>query len=285
MKKVLIGVGVGCGLLILVGIGVVVAGGVFLKKTFGGTVEAAQKMAAQGQELAELDQRGGFKPPPEGDVLALDAKRLEAYFAVRQATLPVFKALEAKADAFEKEHGGKEGKNDVNVGAAVDATNLLMSMTADVRAAYIDGLKQHGMSPSEFQTITTTVYTSLMAEGLEQAQGAMKQGREAMEKQLAELDKKLEGDSLSDEERNQLEEMRGHLQDSIEAMEKGEANPGLANLTEAGRKVAAANVVLLKKYEQQVQTMASAAFDSFLLGGDSSSSAQSGESAPQEEED
>jgi hypothetical protein len=281
MKKVLIGVGVGCGLLLLLGVGAVVGLGLMAKKTFGGTIEATQKMAAQGEELAKLNQASSFRAPPEGEMLALDAKRLEAYFAVRQAALPAFKALEEKADAFEREHGGKEGKNKPNIGAALDATNLMMTMTADVRGAYIEALKKHDMSPLEFQTITTTVYTSLMAESMEQAQGAMKQGREAMENQLAELDKKLEGDSLSDEERTQLEEARGHLQNAIESMEKNEANPG--TLSEAGKKVATANVALLKQHEAQVQSMASSAFDAFLLG-DGTPTVQAGEDS-QEDED
>jgi hypothetical protein len=121
-----------------------------------------------------------------------------------------------------------------------------------------------------------------MADGMEQAQGALKQSREAMEKQLAALDKKLEGDSLSDEERTQTEEAQTHLRTAIEAMEKGEANPGLGNLTAEGRKVAAANVVLLKTYDKQVQAMASSAFDSFLLGG-SGTDAPEGASAQEDD--
>jgi hypothetical protein len=282
MKKVLIGVGVGCGLIILVGVGLLVAGGLWAKNTFGGSIEAGQKIAAQEKELAKLNQSLGFEAPPEGEVLALDAKRLETYFAVREAALPVFKAMEQKADAFEKEHGGEDNKKNPNFGAAMDAANMMMTMTVDVRAAYLEGLKKHGMSPAEFQTITTTVYTSLMADGMEQAQGALKQSREAMEKQLAALDKKLEGDSLSDEERTQTEEAQTHLRTAIEAMEKGEANPGLGNLTAEGRKVAAANVVLLKTYDKQVQAMASSAFDSFLLGG-SDTDAPEGASAQEDD--
>lgn len=278
MKKVLIGVGVGCGLLILVGVGLLVAGGMFMKKTFGGTFEAGQKMAAQEQELTKLNESHAFQSPPEGEVLALDAKRLENYFAVRETALPVFKALEQKADAFEKEYGG-ENNNNANIGAAVEATNMVMSMTVDVRAAYIEGLKKHAMSPAEFQAITTTVYTSLMAEGMEQVQGAMKQNREAMEKQLTDLDKKLQDESLSEEQRMQLEEAQSQLQNAIEATEKA---PGMGTLSEEGKKVAAANVALLKKYENQVQTMANSAFDSFLLG-DSGDDAQAGESAAEDE--
>ncbi|WP_164017831.1 hypothetical protein [Pyxidicoccus trucidator] len=266
MKKVLIGVGIGCGVILLLGIGAVVAGGFLFKKTFGGTLEAGQKMSAQEEQLTKLNQEHTFQAPPQGEVLALEPKRLETYFAVRESALPAFKALEQKAEAFEQEHGGEEGKKNPSFSAAMDATNLMMSMMVDVRAAYIEGLKQHDMSPAEFQTITGTVYASLMAEGLDQAREGMKQGRAALEKQLEEMDTKLEGDALSDEERTQLEEAQGQLQAAIDAMDQGAGQAG-EPLSEEGRKVTAANVALLKKYEDRVQLMANAAFDSFVLGG------------------
>ncbi|MFP2913417.1 hypothetical protein ACLESD_52170 [Pyxidicoccus sp. 3LFB2] len=263
MKKVLIGVGIGCGVILLLGIGAVVAGGFLFKKTFGGTLEAGQKMSAQEEQLAKLNQEHTFQTPPEGQVLALEPKRLETYFAVRQTALPAFKALEEKAEAFEKEHGGEAGKNNPSFSAAMDATNLMMTMMVDVRAAYIEGLKQHGMSPAEFQSITGTVYASLMAEGMDQAREGMKQGQAALKQQLAEMDTKLAGDSLSEDERTQLEEAQGQIQAAIDSMEQNAGEP----LTEEGRKVMAANVALLKKYEDRVQLMANSAFDSFVLGG------------------
>lgn len=273
MKKVLIGVGIGCGVILLLGIGAVVAGGFLLKKTFGGTLEAGQKMSAQEEQLTQLNQEHAFQTPPEGQVLALEPKRLETYFAVRESALPAFKALEQKAEAFEKEHGGEAGKNNPSFSAAMDATNLMMSMMVDVRAAYIEGLKKHGMSPAEFQSITGTVYASLMAEGMDQAREGMKQGQAALKQQLAEMDKKLQGDSLSEDERTQLEEAQGQLQAAIDSMEQQDTG---APLTEEGRKVMAANVVLLKKYEDRVQLMANSAFDSFVLGGASTDFAGGG---------
>ena len=266
MKKVLIGVGIGCGVILLLGIGVMVAGGMFLKNKFGGTLEAGQKMSSQEQELVKLNQEHAFQAPAQGEVLALEPKRLETYFAVRQSALPAFKALEAKAENFKKEHGGEEGNQNPSFSAAMEATNLMMSMMVDVRAAYIEGLKQHGMSPAEFQSITGTVYASLMAEGMDQAQEGMKQGQAALQKQLAEMDKKLQGDSLSDAERTQMEEAQGQLQAAIDSLAQGAGQAG-DTLSEEGRKVTAANVALLKKYEDRVQLMANAAFDTFVLGG------------------
>ena len=268
MKKVLIGVGIGCGVLMLVGFGLLVAGGMWVKNKVGGSIEAAQRMQAQEQELVQLNQSHPFQAPPEGEVLELDAKRMDTYLAIREGAMPVFKDFEQKSKAFEEKYGG-EGNKDANVGAAMEAASLMMGLAADVRAAYIDNLKKHGMSPVEFQTITSTVYASMMADGMEKMQGVMAEGREALDKQLEELDQKLESDSLSDEERKALEEARTQLQATADSLgQQQEDAPG--GLSEGAKKVAAANVELLKKYEDRVQVMANAAFDGFILGGASS---------------
>lgn len=266
MKKVLIGVGIGCGVIILVGFGLLFAGGMWVKNKFGGTFEAAQKMQVQEQELAQLNQGHPFQPPPQGEVLALDAKRLDTYFSVREGALPVFKAFEQKTKEFEDKYGGEEEKKNANIGAAMEAANLMMGLVADVRAAYIDNLKKHGMSPAEFQTITSTVYASVMAEGMAQVQDAMAKGREGMQKQLDELDAKLASDTLSDEERTLLEDAQSQLQATLDSMEEGMGPGGQDELSAESKKVAAANVALLKKYEERVTVMANTAFDGFVMG-------------------
>ena len=267
MKKVLIGVGIGCGVIILVGIGALFAGGMWVKNKFGGSIEAAQQMQTQEQELARLNQSHAFQAPPQGEVLALDPKRLDTYLAVREEAMPVFKSFEEKSQAFEKEYGTKDGQQNPSFSAALEAANLMMGLVSDVRAAYISGLKKHGMSPAEFQTITATVYTSMMADGMEQARGAMAQGREQLDKQMEELDAKLAGDSLSEEERTQLEEAQSQLQATMDSMDEGLGQGGQGELSAEAKKVAAANVELLKKYEARVEVMANTAFDTFVLGG------------------
>ncbi|NMO22650.1 hypothetical protein HPC49_41750 [Pyxidicoccus fallax] len=264
MKKVLIGVGIGCGVIMLVGVGLLVAGGIWAKNTFGGTFEAAQKMQAQELELVQLNQSHPFQAPPEGEVLALDSKRMDTYFAIRAEAMPVFKNFEQKSKEFEEKHGGDDNKN-ANFSAAMEGANLLVGLVADVRTAYIASLKKHGMSPAEFQSITSTVYTTMMAEGMAQAKVAMAEGRKSMEKEIAELDKKLESDSLSDEERTALEQSRDGLQAAVDSLDSQEDAPGA--LSEKGQKVAAANAELLKKYDDRVQMMANAAFDGFVTGG------------------
>ena len=266
MKKVLIGVGIGCGVIILVGFGLLFAGGMWVKNKFGGTIEAAQKMQVQEQELVQLNQSHPFQPPPQGEVLALDAKRLDTYLSVREGALPVFKSFEEKAKAFEDKYGGEEGKKNADIGAAMEAANLMMGMVADVRASYIDNLKKHGMSPAEFQTITSTVYASMVAEGMAQVQDAMAQGREKLEQQLDELEEKLASDTLSEEERAQLEEAQGQLQVTLASLDEGTAQGAQGELSDEAKKVAAANVELLKKYEERVTVMAHTAFDGFVMG-------------------
>jgi hypothetical protein len=217
MKQVLIGVGIGCGVLLLAGVGLVVAAGSWAKDHLGGAFEATQRLQAQEAELVRLDTRYPFEDAPRGQVLALDEKRLDAYLAVREETLPVFKAFEQKSEAFEQRHGDTNPGQAEEIHAAVAATNLSVGLAVDVRAAYIAGLTKHGMSPAEFQALTHTLRTSLLAEG---------------------------------------------------------AAPEDSGLSEEARKVAAANVALLRKNEARLGVLAHAAFDGFILGGARGASAQ-----------
>ncbi|GEL74236.1 hypothetical protein [Myxococcus virescens] len=265
MKKVLIGLGIGCGVFILAGIGLMLAGGIWAKNKFGGSIEAMQAIQAQEQELTQLNASNSFKAPPEGQVLPLDEQRLLAYLTVRESALPAFKAFEAKSKEFEAQHAG-DGDEKPGFNAAVDAASLFMGLMADVRKAYIAGLKAQEMSPAEFQSITTTVYASMVADSLDQIGAAAAQGWKMMVTQLAEVDKRLADDSLADEERAQLEEARAQLQETLDAIEEPGANEEQP-LSEASKKAAAANVELLKKHKERVELMANVAFDGFVLGG------------------
>ncbi len=266
MKKVLIGLGIGCGVFILAGIGLMLAGGIWAKNKFGGSIEAVQKIKAQEDELQQLNAGSPFTPPPEGQVLPLEEKRLLAYLSVREAALPAFKAFEAKSQEFEAKHQG-DGAEKPGFNAAVDAANMFMTLMVDVRTAYIAALKEQGMSPAEFQNITTTVYASMVADSTDQIRAMAEQGRKMMATQLAEVDKRLAGGSLSDEERAQLEESRAQLQETLDSIEESSANDDSEPLSEASKKAAAANVELLKKHKDRVELVANVAFDGFVLGG------------------
>lgn len=165
MKKVLIGLGIGCGVLLLAGVGLMVAAGFWAKRNLGGTFEAAQQIQAQEAELVQLNSSYPFEPPAQDALLALDEKRLDTYLAVREETLPVFKTFEQKSAEFEEKYGDKNQGQSPDFSAAMAATNLMMGLVVDVRSAYIAGLKKHGMSPAEFQALTRTLQTSMVAEG------------------------------------------------------------------------------------------------------------------------
>jgi hypothetical protein len=210
MKKVLIGVGIGCGVLLLAGVGLAVAAGYWAKNNLGGTIEATQRIQSQEEELVKLNTSYPFQAPAQGELVALDEKRLNTYLSVREETLPVFKTFEQKAEEFEQKYGGQNEGQAPDIRAAMAATNLMMGLVVEVRSAYIAGLKKHGMSPAEFQELTRTLQTSMLAEG---------------------------------------------------------ATPEASGLTEEARKVAAANVALLRKDEGRIGALANAAFDGFILGG------------------
>ncbi|MCP3098232.1 hypothetical protein LZ198_04990 [Myxococcus sp. K15C18031901] len=265
-NKVIIGLGIGCGVILLGVVGVFVAGGIWAKNTFGGTVEAAKKMQDQEKDLVALNRSHPFKAPAEGEVLALDEQRLATYLSVREASLPVFKSYEEKSKAFQEKHKTNEEGAQPGLDAALEATNLLMALSADVRAAYIAGLKEHQMSPAEFQAITGTVYASMVADSTEALKKMGAQSKKMMEKQLAELDKRLESGKLSDEERTETQQARDDLKQSMDALDE-ELGGSQGELSAEAKKNAAANVALLKKYEDRVKTMANVAFDGFVMGG------------------
>ncbi|NTX09915.1 hypothetical protein HUA76_03865 [Myxococcus sp. CA056] len=267
MKKVFIGLGIGCGVLILGVIAAVVVGGVWVAKKAGGSIEAVQKMQVQQKEMAELNKSHPFEAPAEGDVLSLQEERLLTYLSVRESALPVFKTYEEKSKAFQEEHDTKNADANPSFNAAMEAANLAMGMMADVRTAYIASLKKNGMSPNEFQTITSTVYASMVAEGSEAVQKMSAKAVEAMQKQLKMVDGKLENAKLSAEERAELEESRTGLQEQIEALSDAANGTGAEGLSDAAKQAAAANMALLKKHEERVKVMANAAFDGFVLGG------------------
>lgn len=267
MKKVLIGLGIGCGVLILGSLIAVFAGGayVFGKVKNSGAVAAFKKAEQQTGQLTELNKSFPFKAPADNEVLELDEERLKTYLAVREAAIPAYKLYEEKGKEFQAKYGtgdGSDGKAKADFGSTMEAVNLIAGLTVDVRAAFIDGLTQNKMSPNEFQAITQTVYSSMVADVSEQVQAGRSKAVELMEKQIAELDKKLEDTKLSEDERAGYVTMRAGLQENIDSM--SDTDEGQA-LSEASKKAAAANLALLKKHGERVKVMENSALDALLL--------------------
>ena len=262
-NKVLVGVGIGCGVLILLG---VIGGGVafyMAKKTFGGAIEAGQQMAAQENDLKELEKSYPFTAPPEGEVLALQEARLNDYLSIREAALPVFKDFEKKAEGLNNQ--GEEA----GIGDSLKAGAMLAELMPKTRGVYIENLKKHRMSPREFHAITTAIYTSAMTETMGQMNEALAGQREQSEKMLAQVRERLEDANLSEEERTQLQEQETSIQTQLDAITQAESEgSGMPQLDEKSRGMDAANMALVKKFEERIKTAYNPAFDSILMTSD-----------------
>ncbi len=268
MKKVLIGVGIGCGVLVLLGIIGVGVAGYWVKEKVGGTVASMQKAStqvkAQEKALAELNKSYPYTPPDEGEVPVLEESRLLDYLAVRERALPVFQEFEQKSQAFNEQH---EGDETPDIGAAMQAVGMATELFSNVRAAYIEGLEQHRMSPSEFHTITRTLYASLVTDVTDKAMKANAQAQASLKQTRDELREKLEDEKLSEEVRAALAQQEEMLSAQLESFptEEEEVPEGTV-LSEESKAAAAANLSLLEKHKDRIESAASLAFDGFLLG-------------------
>ncbi|MBF5046211.1 hypothetical protein FGE12_27590 [Aggregicoccus sp. 17bor-14] len=264
-KKVLIGVGVGCGVVLLLIVGVVVAGGLYVKHKVEDTTAGLSRVNEQQASLAALDKRFPFKDPGEDELLKLDEKRLEAYFAIREEALPVFKSYEEKSKAFEKKHGKADSEH-VDLGASMEAMKILGGLVADMRASYISSLEKHAMSPREFHAITRTLYSTYVAGAMQGLQAATAAQRGTLEKELEALDTKLEDEKLDDETRTGLQAQRDAIQQQLDAADQMVAEQ--APPSEKSREALAANTSLLEKNKERIQNAANPAFDVFLFSND-----------------
>jgi len=261
-NKVLVGVGIGCGVLVLLGVIAAGAGLFMFKKTFGGAIEAGQQMAAQVDDLKALEKSFPFKAPAEGEVYALQEARLNDYFSIREAALPVFKEMEQKADGLDK---GEQ----TSISDGFKASAILAEFLSKTRGVYIENLKKHRMSPSEFHAITTAIYSSAIADSMGQMNKALAEQREQSEKMLADLREQLADDNLSEEERTNLEQQESTIQAQLDAMAEMEGGAGgMPQLDEKAQGVAAANVELLQKYEERIKTAYNPALDALLMTPD-----------------
>jgi hypothetical protein len=263
-KKVLIGVGIGCGVLVLAGIGVAVAGALWAKSKVEETTAGFERVSEQQEALAELEKSFPFEAPDEDELLQLDPKRLEAYFAIREEALPVFQRFEEKGKAFEQKHG-KNDPNSPNLGAALEAVGLMGQLVADTRASYIESLQKHRMSPREFHAITGALYSTYVAGAMQGLQAATASQRATLEKGVETLDAQLESEKLSDEERTSLQTQRDALQAQLDAAEQmvAEQKP----TSEKSQAALTANAALLEQHKERIQKAANPAFDAFVLDG------------------
>jgi hypothetical protein len=264
MKKVLIGVGIGCGALVLLGVIATVVGGFWLKSKMGDAVASVQQLQAQEQEMQALEQSYPYTPPPPGEVRVLQESRLLDYLAVREAALPVFQEFEKKTQDFQQRHQDDETPD---FGAAMKAAGMATELITRVRAAYIQGLKQHRMSPREFHTITRTLYASFVSNTMEEAQLATAHARVQMEQALDDVRARLEDETLSGQERALLVEQEEMLAAQLDSFSEEGLAADVPALSEKSKAAATANMALLEKHKASIENVANLAFDGFLIGG------------------
>jgi hypothetical protein len=276
-KKVLVGVGIGCGSLVLLGLIALGVGAWWVKGKVEGIVESGQKMQVIGQDLAALDKSYPFTPPPEGEVLAIKEARLLDYLAVRETALPVYAAFEKKSEAFNAKHSDNQN---ADMNAAMQATSMMTELLVQVHGAYVEGLKQHSMSPREFRTITQTLYSSAITGMGDQVQ---KMGEQAREQALQDVRKQLENESLTEEQRTALEEQEQELLAAHDDAE--EADAAAPALSEASKAAATANLALMDKYKERITSAGSLAMDAVLFGSEGADMTGSDDVAQEQEQE
>lgn len=263
MKKVWIGLGVGCGALVLLAVVGMVGVGWYAKQKLGGAIAATENLQKQEQRLQALNAKHAFTPPAEGQVMALDPQRLEAYLAVREAGLPVFADFEKKAEAFKQETQGDQA----SIGDAMKGAGMLMELTTQVREAFIASLEQHGMSPAEFHATTQAIYSTAIGQAAQGMNKAMAEASDQMQARIEELDTKLEDAQLPEAERQALQTERDALYAQVESMGQGAQGAGQMGLAPGQDAVVTANAKLLETHKARIETAANPAFDVFIVGG------------------
>lgn len=234
MKKVWIGVGIGCGTLLLIGLGLIIAGGIFVSKAVQSTADFSQHVQAQEKELASIDARYAFTPPPAGHPLKLETARVEKYFAVRDALKPAYARFEEKSKAL-------QGKKTASVSDVMSATKMFAEVATDARAALIESLKKQEMSRREFSALTTTmVETTLNPPD----PAATKARREELKQTIAAVEKKLAAPSLPKEEKEALDDELSSDKSELESLPPDDP---------ASAEIYASNAKLMEPYKERFE--------------------------------
>ncbi|NNC16454.1 hypothetical protein HJC22_12055 [Corallococcus exiguus] len=254
-KKWILGLGLGVGGLLLVGGGLVATGYWADRQMDGAGVATLMKSQERALKTAELNARFPFQPPDAGKVLKLDEARLEAYLAVREATLPAYDVLQKESLEYVEKHG-----KDLTGGtrsAKLRAAGASMRMLGKAQASFLLNLEARGMSPQEFGRLSALVYPEPVAApdaGVATVSQPSDPANIALlEEQFAAIAPQLEDPKLSEAERLQLEQRRAGLRKYITQLEAA-----------SGKDVKDANASLLKKHAARITKAANPTFDQLL---------------------
>lgn len=256
MKKVLIGAGIGCGALILIGVVVLGAGAFWAKDKLQGVAESAQKMQKQSKDLNALNAKYPFSAPKEGEPLRLQKDRLEKYFTIRDALLPVYQRFEAKGKELEAKTKSQNGQ--ASLGDSMKAAGMVANLTTELRAAYINGLQQQGMSPSEFQYTTQAIFSAEPGTHTNDLNHAEQQ---SLEMTVKSLEQSLKNPGLSAEQKGEIQKQLDGARESLAEVNKNAA--GSVQVTQ----VHTENAKLLAPYKDRIEKEINPGLDALLISG------------------
>jgi len=276
MKKVLIGVGIGCGVLVLLGMVGLAAGGVWVSKKAGDFAASAEEFRQLDDRFSALNQRFPFTPPADGELLELEAARLEAWLEVNEQSRDTAAELEAVYGDASKTRDQIDGASTGAVIAVMEQTKRVAGAVLDVRAKLLTRLEQARMSPAEYVAITQAVITTAAADHVERARDEMAKLGASMESSRRELEAKLADPSTPAAEREALQEALERFnqgQDEMARMESG-------RLSGAQARIQAANAALVKGLEERVEAQQQTALMMLTIASGGHGSGALGPPAP-----
>jgi hypothetical protein len=270
MKKLWIGLGIGCGGLILIAVIGISVAGYYGKKALGGVIEVGQKMQAQQAELDQLNRDFPFTSPA-GALPKLDDDRVQTYLSIRDELAPVVKDFKAKGEAFDKKY---KGASDNSISATVEAAKLMSELMQQMRGKFIASLKSHRMSPAEFQTISTTILESRIA----QAAGGSGDVKQQLNAQADAMQQQLDAPGFPAASKDAMRKQVQALRDQA-----ARSNP-------ADQQTAAANSVVIAKYQARIDDKETEGTEFLLFqtggaSGPTGSSMATGSRAAEEKDD
>lgn len=246
-------VGIGCGILLLV----LLVGSLVVYKACGSTIGelwgTGRKAAQHQKQLEKLDRDFPFEAPSGDQAVRLDEGRLTAYLAIRKAAFDSFKSRTGELEALGKEMEAKKARNEQPSMVEVKKImTLAAGLVNDTRGAYVAGLTEHGMSPTEFRAITTTLYGgSGDSAPVDTAQ------QESLDRQIAQ--KKVDLASEQDSQRRTL------IDAELKALQaQRNAADGLFGIGDPG--VLAANSGLIAARKPDIDALRDPALDGMLSG-------------------
>jgi hypothetical protein len=230
---------VGC-VVVVVGIMVVFgAGGYFVQRWWHNTAHKIENITGGGEsdygkKAAELQKEYPFQPPSNG---VITEDQLNRFLAVRKGIHTIFEQNKTEIEAL--------GKQDKGFQASVKGVEMINNL----RMTQIHALEQQHMSKEEYDYILTTVYSTWFTQAARVGLQYADQARDALQKQIDQIDQQLNDPSATEESRKQLQERRSVVVQQRDDLTKNEEVKKAENEMNSLPKE---NVELFKKHEKEI---------------------------------